>query len=138
MVVTVRTRSLSMKDLCEEDRSWIVAALTVQGWTAVAIADRLRCSLRLVQTIKTEPMTLMARYAWEQAAALAKEQAERAGEQRSHAAQALGWEAERARLCAQRDALLEALAAARRIGPDGTLEPIPHPRRAAWTRRIGQ
>lgn len=129
LVLTVRTRCLEMKDLSGPDRSWIVASLTVQGWTVAAIADRLKCSLRLVQTIKTEPMTRVALYALEVAAELATERNERAVEQMSFALQATAWEAERRRLYAQRDALVDTLARARGAGP------VPHPRRATWTRK---
>lgn len=63
LVPTLHTRSLPIADLSGPDRAWAVAALTVQGWTVAAIADRLCCSLRLVQQIKTEPMTLVALHA---------------------------------------------------------------------------
>lgn len=106
LVLTVRTRSLEMKQLSGPDRSWIVASLTVQGWTVAAIADRLRCSLRLVQTIKTEPMTRVALYALTLAAELADERALRQLETASAAAQALAQQTTIARLSAQRDALL--------------------------------
>lgn len=106
LVLTVRTRSLEMKDLSGPDRSWIVASLTVQGWTVAAIADRLRCSLRLVQTIKTEPMTQVALYALGLASELADERALRRLEASSAAAQATIHEAAISRLSAQRDALL--------------------------------
>lgn len=63
LVFTVRTRSLPIADLSGPDRAWIVASLTVEGWTVAAIADRLVCSLRLIQQIKAEPMTIVALYA---------------------------------------------------------------------------
>lgn len=129
LVLTVRTRCLQMKDLSGPDRSWVVASLTVQGWTVAAIADRLKCSLRLVQTIKTEPMTQVALFALEVASELANERNERTVEQMAWALQAGAWEAERTRLSGQRDALINALALARGNGP------VPHPRRAAWTRK---
>ncbi len=129
LVLTVRTRSLQMKDLSGPDRSWIVASLTVQGWTVAAIADRLKCSLRLVQTIKTEPMTKVALFALEVASELANERNERAVEQVAFGIQATAWKTERRRLVGERDALLSSLALARGNGP------VPHPRRAAWTRK---
>jgi hypothetical protein len=106
LVVTVRTRCLEMKELSGPDRSWIVASLTVQGWTVAAIADRLKCSLRLVQTIKTEPMTRVALYALELAAELANERALRHLDAASAAAQAAAQAATISRLSGQRDALL--------------------------------
>jgi len=46
-----------MADLCDADRSWVVAALTRRGHTADDIADRLGCSLRLVRSIRALDMT---------------------------------------------------------------------------------
>lgn len=63
LVFTVRTRSIPIADLTGMDRSWIVASLTVEGWTVGSIAARLQCSLRLIQQIKAEPMTKVALYA---------------------------------------------------------------------------
>lgn len=109
LVLTVRTRSLDMKDLSGPDRSWIVASLTVQGWTVAAIADRLRCSLRLVQTIKTEPMTRVATYALEVAAELASERGLRRLEQLTAAGQLRACQRDIERLSGQRDTLLTQL-----------------------------
>lgn len=106
LVLTVRTRSLDMKQLSGPDRSWIVASLTVQGWTVAAIADRLKCSLRLVQTIKTEPMTRVALYALELASELANERALRQLEATAAMSHATAQQATISRLSGQRDALL--------------------------------
>lgn len=46
-----------MSDLCEPDRCWTVAGLGRAGLTAEDIADRLKCSLRLVRTIRAMPLT---------------------------------------------------------------------------------
>jgi hypothetical protein len=43
--------------LSTSDRSWVVAGLTLAGKTAEDIAERLGCSLRLVRTIRADPMT---------------------------------------------------------------------------------
>lgn len=137
-MLTVRTRCLTMRELSGPDRSWIVASLTVQGWTVAAIADRLKCSLRLVQTIKTEPMTRVALYALEIAHELANERALRLRDAAGAAAQTMIQQQTISRLSGQRDALLGALAAARQIRPDGSRAPVPHPHRAQWTRRPGQ
>lgn len=138
LALTVRTRCLEMRELSEPDRSWVVASLTVQGWTVAAIADRLKCSLRLVQTIKTQNMTRVAVYALELARELANERSLRQIEAASAAVQSAAQQKTIARLSQQRDALLGALAAARQIGPDGRLAPVPHAHRAQWTRRPGQ
>lgn len=50
-------------DLDGPDRAWVVAGLSALGLTADEIADRLKCSLRLVRQIKAEPMTIVATYA---------------------------------------------------------------------------
>jgi hypothetical protein len=63
LVFAVRGRSVPIKGMSDMDRAWIVAALTVDGWTVSAIAGRLDCSLRLVQQIKAEPITKVALYA---------------------------------------------------------------------------
>lgn len=63
MSLTVRTRVLPIAGLSGPDRSWLVAQLTSQGWTVAAIAERLKCSLRLIQQIKAEPMTKVSLYA---------------------------------------------------------------------------
>lgn len=46
-----------MADLSGPDRCWLVAGLTLARLTAEDIADRMRCSLRLVRTIRADPMT---------------------------------------------------------------------------------
>lgn len=46
-----------MADLSTPDRCWLVAGLTLARLTAEDIADRMRCSLRLVRTIRAEEMT---------------------------------------------------------------------------------
>lgn len=48
-----------MSDLQGPDRAWAVAGMTSAGLTAQAIADRLDCSLRLVKSVRSEPMTLV-------------------------------------------------------------------------------
>lgn len=63
LVITIRTRSIAISGLSGPDRAWVVASLTVAGWTVASIAARLKCSLRLIQQIKAEPMTLVALYA---------------------------------------------------------------------------
>lgn len=106
LALTVHTRSLEIRELSGPDRSWIVASLTVQGWTVAAIADRLRCSLRLVQTIKTEPMTRVAVYARELAAELASERARRLYDAAIAQSQITAQQKMISRLSGQRDALL--------------------------------
>lgn len=60
LIYAVQHRPVPIADLSGPDRAWIVAYLTAQGWTVASIAERLRCSLRLVQQIKAEPMTRVA------------------------------------------------------------------------------
>lgn len=49
--------SRRMSDLVDADRSWVVAGLTLAGFTAEDIADRLSCSLRLVRAVRAADMT---------------------------------------------------------------------------------
>lgn len=106
LVLTVRTRCLDAKSLSGPDRSWIVASLTAQGWTVAAIAARLQCSLRLIQTIKTEPMTRVATFALRLAAEIAEERSLHHLEQAAAAAHAAGQQKRIERLVSQRDTLL--------------------------------
>lgn len=46
-------------DLSPADRSWVVAGLTLAGHTAEDIAERIGRSLRLVRTVRSDPMTLV-------------------------------------------------------------------------------
>jgi hypothetical protein len=46
-----------MSNLTDADRSWVVAGLTLGGFTAEDIADRLGCSLRLVRSVRAADMT---------------------------------------------------------------------------------
>lgn len=47
----------TMADLDPPDRCWVVAGLMLAGYTAEDISDRLSCSLRLVRTVRADPMT---------------------------------------------------------------------------------
>jgi hypothetical protein len=73
LVLSVRSRTVPIARLAAPDRAWVVAALTLDGWTVRAIADRLKCSLRLIQQIKAEPMTHMAVFAMSTERALLEE-----------------------------------------------------------------
>lgn len=110
MVLTVRTRVLPHGQLSGPDRAWVVASLTVQGWTVAAIAERLRCSLRLVQQIKAEPMTLVALYALSMRRQLSDERSLRRLESLAAARQHTTDHATITRITSQRDALLDYLA----------------------------
>ena len=110
LVFTVRTRSLVIADLSGPDRAWIVASLTVEGWTVAAIADRLSCSLRLVQQIKAEPMTLVALYALGVERQLREERGLRHLEGRLAAQELLARDQRISQLTAQRDRMLDHLA----------------------------
>lgn len=107
LVLTVRTRALPISELSGPDRAWVVAALTVQGWTVSAIAERLRCSLRLVQDIKAEPMTKVALYALQLEDDLANERRLRRMEERLATQGVAHLERRIQQLTTQRDILLD-------------------------------
>jgi hypothetical protein len=62
LVEKVRCVGCSIKNLSNEDRTWVVVNLSALGWTAQEIADRLDCSLRLIRNIKAEPAAALATY----------------------------------------------------------------------------
>lgn len=109
LVFTVRTRSIAIAGLSGMDRSWIVAALTVEGWTVSSIAARLQCSLRLVQQIKAEPMTKVALYALTLQRRLTEAEGLRHLEGRLASQQIAARDASVLRLTRQRDTLLDQL-----------------------------
>lgn len=55
-----------LTEMEDPDRAWLVAGLTVAGWTGLEIAQRTGCSRRLVMGIRSWDMTQMARFAQEQ------------------------------------------------------------------------
>ncbi|WP_082945090.1 hypothetical protein [Mycobacterium sp. 852013-50091_SCH5140682] len=59
-VLSTPKSSRKMTQLSEMDRAWLVAGLTLAGVTAQDIADRMRCSLRLVRAIRAEDLTQFA------------------------------------------------------------------------------
>jgi hypothetical protein len=107
LVFTVRTRRIAISDLCGPDRAWLVAALTVQNWTVSSIADRLSCSVRLVQQIKTEPMYRACLYALEMERAVQEQKGLRRMEALVHAQDLASRDVVIARLTRQRDLLLD-------------------------------
>lgn len=109
LIYAVQHRPVPIADLSGPDRAWIVAYLTAQGWTVASIAERLRCSLRLVQQIKAEPMTTVATHCQ----GLRRQMDEQACMHHMESiAQASDLAAAQARICAlerQRDILLHRL-----------------------------
>lgn len=85
----------------------MVASLVADGWTVAAIADRLCCSLRLVQQIKADPMTNVAGYAIDLNQKLLAERALRALESRVAEQNAVEDALRVSRLTSQRDVLLD-------------------------------
>ncbi|QIG58997.1 HNH endonuclease [Gordonia phage AnClar] len=57
IVAAARAGRLTMADLDSPDRAWVVAHLTAEGMTAADAADRLSCSVRLIKTVRADPMT---------------------------------------------------------------------------------
>lgn len=62
LIDAARAGKLSAHTLTPHDRCWVVAGLTAAGVTAERTAELLGCSLRLVRSIRAEPMTLVATY----------------------------------------------------------------------------
>lgn len=147
MVFTLRTRCVPIKELPRpEDRAWVVASLTAAGWTVSAIADRLRCSLRLVQQIKTDPITMVALYALQLDQQLREERALRHMAAVQHTAEVAALRGHIDRLTAQRDLLLTHVAPPAPLRKDppratpqtarGRSGGIPRPTRAARLPRV--
>lgn len=107
LVLTVRTRCVPISTLEDPDRAWLIAALTLQGWTVASIAERLRCSLRLVQQIKAEPMTKIALHALTIARELSAERGAHRIEIRTATVTAAEKDRQIERLTRQRDVLLD-------------------------------
>lgn len=109
LVFAVRARRVPIADLTGPDRAWLVAALTVEGWTVAAIADRLKCSLRLIQQIKAEAMTQVALYALAMERELRNQRALHHMAAHHAAAELAQRDAAIDRLTRQRDTLLDKL-----------------------------
>lgn len=120
LVFSVRARRVPISQLSAPDRAWLVAALTVQGWTVAAIAAQLMCSLRLIQQIKAEDITKVALFALEVDARRAAEASMRHLEGRLFSAAIAEKDATIARLLHQRDAMLDAVASAQKGRSRGT------------------
>ena len=58
---------------CKTDKCWVVAALTEDGMVAEEIADRLKCSLRLVRTLLADARTKAFRVYFREAETFAQE-----------------------------------------------------------------
>lgn len=111
LIDAAREGKLRATAMSGPDRCWVVAGLTAAGVTAEETARLLHCSLRLVRQIRAEPMTAVCTYALDIAAVLHR-QRDTARTERI----ALRLDAENARMDAdrfkaQRDELLDRLAA---------------------------
>ncbi|WP_158070614.1 hypothetical protein [Mycobacterium sp. NS-7484] len=54
-----RAGTLTIHQLSEEDRCWVVAQLTARGETTDDIRHRLKCGVRLIKYIRAKPLTQM-------------------------------------------------------------------------------
>ena len=111
LITAAQAGQLHIRNLTNEDRSWVVAGLTARGHTAEDTAHMLRCSLRLIKQIRANPMTAVSLYA--QTIAV---EAETARLQAKTAKRAHAYELEDLRMTAerykkQRDDLIDQLAA---------------------------
>lgn len=64
----------TMRDLSLPDRAWVVVGLTRAGYTAEAIADRLKpCSVRVIRAVLAEPLAHVCARLQEESEAFADE-----------------------------------------------------------------
>jgi hypothetical protein len=98
----------TMADLSTPDRCWLVAGLTLARLTAEDIADRMRCSLRLVRTIRAEDMTQVCLRMQQETHTFTDEIRLARSEHRAAVASVAALTAERDRLRAQIDRMLDA------------------------------
>jgi hypothetical protein len=98
----------TISDLTELDRCWVVAGLSARGMVAEDIADRLKCSLRLIRSIRADPYTKGFRYAAVETSAFANEVALRDSAIAGLKASLAQAERERDRYKAQRDNMIDA------------------------------
>lgn len=95
-----------MRDLLLADRCWVVASLTHAGCTADYIRQRMDCSLRLVRTVRAEPMTAVCLMYLTEAAVFADELRLSRQDRRSIEENTVAMEAKLSRVTAERDRLI--------------------------------
>lgn len=110
LITAAQAGQLHIRNLSQEDRSWVVAGLTARGVTAEDTATMLRCSLRLIKQIRAHPMTAVSLYAQSIAVEVETARARNKTTSRAHA-----YELEDLRMTAerykrQRDDLIDQLA----------------------------
>jgi len=111
LITAAQAGQLHIRNLSNEDRSWVVAGLTARGHTAEDTAHMLRCSLRLIKQIRANPMTAVSLYAQTIAVEVetARLQAKTAKRAQAYELEDLRMTAERYKK--QRDDLIDQLAA---------------------------
>lgn len=72
-VLSMPKASRAMTELSDPDRAWLVAGLTLAGMTAEEIAERTKCSRRLVMSIRAEDMTQVCKVAQQQTGEIGEE-----------------------------------------------------------------
>ncbi|MGV0738224.1 hypothetical protein ABQF35_14310 [Mycobacterium syngnathidarum] len=72
-VLSMPKASRAMTELSDPDRAWLVAGLTLAGMTAEEIAERTKCSRRLVMSIRAEDMTQVCKVAQQQTGEISEE-----------------------------------------------------------------
>lgn len=72
-VLSMPKASRAMTELSDPDRAWLVAGLTLAGMTAEEIAERTKCSRRLVMSIRAEDMTQVCKIAQQQTGEISEE-----------------------------------------------------------------
>ncbi|WP_131805420.1 hypothetical protein [Mycolicibacterium canariasense] len=72
-MLTVPRWPKRLTDYEPSDRSWIVAGLTLAGWSAEEITERIGGSIRLIRDIRSQPMTSLCTMMHEEIEKLTKE-----------------------------------------------------------------
>lgn len=115
LVEHVRMCGMPITELTGPDRAWVVAGLAAAGWTAEETAAHLRCSLRLIRQIRSEPMCVVATYALELREQLIIARMAETEAKRKATQVAAGLRAELRYVKTQRNRLIEKKSANRRI-----------------------
>lgn len=115
LIACARSGGKRMADLDAPDRSWVVAGLTLQGLTADETADLLGCSLRLVRSVRADPMTLVCTRLMEESEHFSHELRLAQSERRAALRDLASMTSDRDRIKAQLDRVIDARIVGERV-----------------------